>query len=194
MSFQKPLLTKKKVSQKFNLKELFGVSFSGRPDLREEIGQALMDVILDRTAKGKAIGGKKDLQRYSKSYSSSDTFKAHGKSGKVNMELTGRMMDSIVLKTKANEIEIVVGKGVDTLKSYNHNVGDTLPKRDFFGLHKKEVDKIKKEFKGEIKAIKKTETPTKERVDDLAALLTFSRTEEAERIIFSELGVDVGES
>ena len=193
MTFQKPTFSKKKVAQKFNLEELFGVSFSGRPDLREEVGQALMDVMLDRTAEGKAIGGEKSLQRYSKEYKDSDAYADHRKTGKVNMELTGRMMDSIDMKTSTNEVEIFVGKGVDTKKAYNHNKGDTVPKRDFFGLQKREIADVKKQFSKDFAAIKKKSTKG---TNNLAALLAAARQKEQDDTLIDFLGLGVfdGES
>jgi len=49
---------------------------------------------------------------------------------------------------RKNLVKIKIGEGVDTLKAYNHNVGDTLPKRTFFGVKEEAAKKIAQEIRG----------------------------------------------
>lgn len=147
-------LKKSKVSQTIDLKELFGISLRGRDELKQAIGQAMIDKIIKRTESGKAIGGKKDLKKpYSKSYANSLDFKAFGKSkNNVNMKLTGDMLGSIdITEVSGNKITIGFDGEEENAKAYNHNVGDTVPKRPFFGLNKSELADVKRQFKSEIK-------------------------------------------
>lgn len=177
MTFQKPKLTKKEVSQKFNLGKLFGVDFSRDPDLKQEIGQAIIDKIIERTENGKAIGGKKDLKSYSKEYVESDEFKDFGKSkSEINMTLTGRMLDDIdIISESRNTIKVGFEERKEILKAFNHNTGDTVPKRKFFGITKGELDDIKKEFKDDLKAIepkkREQDAPNRTTVTELLAEL-----------------------
>ena len=151
----KPKITKNNVEQTIDLEELFGVSFKNAPALKEAIGQKIIDKIVKRTEAGKAIGGKVNLKKpYSKAYVKSTEFKAHGKSkSKINMKLTGDMLGLMDIKKQTgNTITIGWDKsdGQDG-KAYNHTVGDTVPKRPFFGLSSKELNDIKKENKSDVK-------------------------------------------
>ena len=151
-------VTQEKLSQTINLKEVFGQSFSGQKALKEAIAQALIDKIVERTESGIAVTGKKLKAPYSKAYTKTLEFKAAGKrKNKVNMTLTGDMLRSIdVIGDSANTITIGIDEEDEAAKAFNHQVGDTVPKRPFFGLTNKDVDAVKKEFKADLdKAFKK---------------------------------------
>jgi len=143
-----PVFKKSGVYQKFNLKELFGVV----PDAetRAAFGQAVIDRIKERTESGSGIGGapfKSDS--YSDEYADSLEFKAHGKSkSDVNMELSGDMMGLMdIIQESTQTVTIGWADEKENLKAFNHNTGDTVPKRPFFGLSAKEVKEIAKDFK-----------------------------------------------
>lgn len=148
----KPIFKKDKVYQKFNLKEIFGVEFGDKPELKEAIAQAIIEKIKTRTEDGLAIGGKRELKSpYSNEYAKSLAFKAAGKSKrKVNMSLSGDMLGLLdMINDTKNTIEI--GWDDDQApKAYNHNTGDTVPKRPFFGLNETEIRELKKQFKSEV--------------------------------------------
>ena len=56
------------------------------------------------------------------------------------------MLNSIaVTKVTRNTVTIEI-PGDQAPKAFNHNTGDTLPKREFWGLTKAELDTIKNEF------------------------------------------------
>jgi len=148
-----PVFKKDKVYQKFNLKEIFGEDFSDMPELKDAIGQAIIDKIVKRTEAGLAIGGKRELKAYAKAYKDSLAFKAAGKKpGEVNMELTGDMMGLLdIIDESTNTISVGWDDELQSAKAFNHNTGDTLPKRPFFGLNKTEVNDLRKQFQSDIK-------------------------------------------
>lgn len=156
-----PKITKKRTQQIINLEEEFGVDLRRNTALKQALGQAIIDKMLKRTSDGNGIIFTKDgkgrrvklKSPYSDKYAESDEFKAFGKKkNKVNMELTGDMLASIdILRSRGNELVIGIDDPEEVEKSFNHNTGDTVPKRPFFGVSKKELREIKKEFNGDIK-------------------------------------------
>lgn len=148
-------ITKTKISQTINLQDAFGVDFTGKRSLKEKIGQLLIDRMLERTESGKSIQGR-SFKGYSKSYKESASFEKYGKSSTVNLDLKGDMLTDVDIKNvKANSLDIAITDKLQKLKSFNHITGDTLPKRDFFGVSKGDINAVKKELSGELKAIKK---------------------------------------
>jgi hypothetical protein len=123
-----PKYSKDEVSQTFNLKELLGYKPSRiQLDLFAEL---VIDKMVDRTLSGKDIDNKK-FTKYSKEYAD---FKGVSQ-GSVDMTFDGDMLNSIDYEpVRASQVKVKVGEGVDTLKAYNHNIGDTLPTRTFFGF------------------------------------------------------------
>ena len=158
-----PRFKKSKVSQTINLKEVFGFDFRGKDSLKELVGQKVLDYMRQRTEAGKAFGGKRDLKApYSKEYAESLEFKAHGKSkNKVNMKLTGDMLGLMDFKIDGNKLIFGWDDPEENAKAFNHNTGDTVPKRPFFGVNKTEMIRIQKSLKDEIRAaldLKKNES------------------------------------
>lgn len=154
---KKPTISLSKIEQEIDLKELFGVDLSEDESLKQAIGQVLIDQMLSRVESGKGIGGVKLKSPYSKRYADSIEFKAAGKSkGKVNMTLTGDMLASVnVVSTEGNKIKIGIDNDDQVAKAYNHQTGDTVPARPFFGFTKGELSEIKSKFKSKIKAAAK---------------------------------------
>jgi len=157
---------KNSVEQTIDLKELFGVDFSGKRALREVIGQAIIDKIRENVDQGNGVAFDKNgvgrsvklKSPYSDEYADSLEFKAHGKSkDKVNMKLTGDMMGLIdVKRQEGNKVTIGWKDKVENNKAYNAVVGDTVPKRPFFGANKSMLKEIKSEFKSDVKDLIKT--------------------------------------
>ena len=128
MAIEKPKYSKKEVSQKFNLKKILGYEPSERQ--KEAFFKLAVDKMVQRTADGKDINGSKFTQ-YSKAYAQEKGVSR----GSVDLILEGDMLDSNVKESKQkNMLKIKVKEGVETLKSFNHNTGDTLPKRTYFGF------------------------------------------------------------
>ena len=148
-------ISKQTIKQTINLQDEFGLDFSGKKKLREKIGELFIERIRERTAKSKDINGKPLKAPYSKAYKKSKEFKKYGKTNTVNMKLKGNMLDSISTRSKdANTIELYVPKGENNKKAFNHIVGDTLPKRDFFGVSKGEIRSVGKAIKRELNDVK----------------------------------------
>lgn len=156
-----PIFKKSRVEQTIDLSEVFGVDFKGLRSLREAIGGAIIEKIKARAESGQ--GMRFDGERgtpvklkspYSKSYSKSLDFKVFGKGkSKVNMTLSGDMLGLMDIKKQdGNSITIGWNDETENAKAYNHSVGDTVPRRPFFGVSKKELEEIKKNFSDEINA------------------------------------------
>jgi hypothetical protein len=135
-----------KLKLKINFPEMFGVPVKDA-SLRQAIGGAVIETIVNRTQDGISLGGR-PFKKYSKNYVNSLAFKVHGKSeGNVDLTLSGDMLSAIeVLEESDNGLLIGFDNTLDNDKAYNHNVGDTLPKREFFGLQKQELEYITNEF------------------------------------------------
>jgi hypothetical protein len=171
-----PKVSKKNIYQKINLKELFGVDFGNDTDLKEYIGQLIIERIRQRTESGVDIDGE-SFKAYSKKYKESLPFKAFGKSDDVNMTLSGDMLGLMdIIDESRNVITIGWSDETNKLKAANHNGGYTLPKRQFFGVNEKELKQIVKETKADVREalnIKKTEGDTayQEKLSDLIGSL-----------------------
>lgn len=165
----KPIVELDKVEQTIELDEIFGIDFSDKRELKEYIGQLMLDKIRERTANGIGINGRPLKAPYSKTYSESMEFKAFGKSkGKVNMTLSGDMLGLMdIVDMDDNKITIGWDDDTEIAKAYNHNAGDTVPKRPFFGLNDKELKEIARELKPTIKsAVKTLETSGRSKFQD----------------------------
>lgn len=169
MAFKPPKFSKDEVSQTINLKEQFGIDFTGLEDFRDIIGEAIIQKIKERTESGQGVSFSGEnarpvtLKGYSKEYKDSPEFKAFGKTSKVNMTLSGDMLNLMdVIDHTANTIKIGWDDGEQNAKSYNHNVGDTVPRRPFFGISKTELQEIVNEIKPDLKAALKA----RDKIDD----------------------------
>ena len=164
-------LTEDEVVQEFDFEEELGVDLSRDPSLRTAIGQKIIDRIIDRTLNSDGVvitkdgnvrkGGKIKPSKYSEEYAESDEFKAFGKQkNKVNMRLTGDMLGTLDIKDQSgSSIKIGWRDQVQNAKAFNHNTGDTVPKRQFFGVSSKELKEIANQFKNRIDQLKRRETP-----------------------------------
>ena len=142
----KPKVTKKEVSQEFKLRELLGEKRVKElraskilKAFRDDLATNMINEVIDRTQDNKNIRGG-SFANYSKSYAK---LKGVNRSD-VDMTLKGAMLDSIrnVKSTALDSVKIKVGEGVNSKKAYNHQVGDTLPRRQFFGLLKKDAKEL----------------------------------------------------
>lgn len=148
-----PVVKKNRVEQKIELKELFrGVDLSNR-DLKEFIGEAIIDYMRERTLSGQGVrfsesgrGTSVTFKNYSKAYTESDDFKAFGKSkNEVNLKLTGDMLGLMdIVDVGKDSITIGWNDDDQNPKAFNHITGDTVPSRPFFGVSKNELSEIAK--------------------------------------------------
>lgn len=142
-------ISQEEISQEIDLGDL-GFNIPNNSELKFAIAQSMVNKIVDRTLSNKDAFGS-SFAKYSKEYINSLAFQAYDKSaGDVNMKLTGEMLDSIeVASTSGNKIVIRIMPD-QAPKAFNHITGDTVKKRNFFGITDKEIAQIKKEFKGSI--------------------------------------------
>ena len=177
-----PTFTQRRVEQTIDLESFFGVDFSNNSSLKQAIGGAIIERIRERTRGGEGMSFSGSRSRkvklkspYSDEYTDSLDFKAFGKSrGNVNMTLTGDMLGLMDIKREtANSITIGWNDVTENAKAYNHSVGDTVPRRPFFGVNKTELQQIKKEFSLEIKAAQDSQNREREEAFDsrISALL-----------------------
>jgi hypothetical protein len=137
----KRTINKSKSEQRINLKSLLGRTPT--QEEKERFALAAVELINNRTLDGKDIDGKK-FTKYSEAYAEEKGVTRDS----VDLFLSGDMLDSIepVAQT-ANTVTIGLSGDLNLLKSDNHNRGVTLPKREFFGVTKKEADRIAKIIK-----------------------------------------------
>jgi len=119
----------------------------------EDLGADIVEFIRQRTESGKDEDGRA-FPRYSESYKKSLDFKIAGKGGKVNLTLSGDMLQALeVLQTKPGEIKIGYNKGDDEAGRAEGNIlgsygGDENPSkaRRFLGISEKDLNKILKKY------------------------------------------------
>lgn len=107
-----------------------------------EIAKATIE---SRTLDGKTVNGGR-FKKYSKEYAD---FKGVTRDS-VDLFLDGDMLDGIgrrKSKEKKSTIFLQMKKGLQTKKGFNHTSGDTVPKREFFGLTDMEAKQIAEEIK-----------------------------------------------
>lgn len=121
---------------------------------REAIAFEIISFIQKRSKQGKGKDGVK-FPKYSKEYKESLDFKIAGKTSKVNLTLSGDMLDSIdLLGDKSGQLTIGISKDDpdhdkaegNIRGSYGKPTGNRAKARDFLALSKREVDDILKKF------------------------------------------------
>jgi hypothetical protein len=124
------MIAKDETSFIFEIPNIDQVSDNLRSDLVNEVGDYLIQSILDYVgeAKSPVAGGKYKAtlsESYAKSQKMGDTM--------ANLDLNGDMLNALTFKTNADNGTVTVGifEESQAVKSYNHNVGDTLPQRQF---------------------------------------------------------------
>lgn len=112
-----------------------------RPDLKEAIAQDIIDFIIDRTQSGKDVEGR-SFKGYSKEYAESLEFQAFGKSkSEVNLTLSGQMLGTMdLIDTSGDSIIIGWTDAEESAKAFNHQTGDTVPARPFFGISERDLE------------------------------------------------------
>ncbi len=136
------------IRQRIDLSEFFDETLSA--DIKEEIGQAFIDRIVERSEKGRDVNGS-PLRAYSKEYKESEDFQRFGKSAsKRNMTLTGDMLESIDIDINGNSLDVEITDSFQAAKAHGNITGkngEWKVKRDFFGVTNAEVRKIAREIR-----------------------------------------------
>lgn len=143
MAWFKPKYKLNEVSQRFNLKDLLGREPTDRE--KDLFVENAIQYIQDRTQSGQDINGS-SFTSYTKEYAE----KKGVSRSDVDLTLMGNMLDSIRKENqRKNLVKVLIDEGDEVLKAYNHNVGDTLPRRTFFGLNEDEAKEIAQNIKQE---------------------------------------------
>jgi hypothetical protein len=116
------------VSFDFEIPNFDEVPAEVRQELVDEIGEFLLDSILDYVGESKSpvAGGKFKREL-------SDAYKKIAGKDNANLDLTGSMLDSleIIPDYDSGRVTIGVFDPDETPKAFNHQTGDTLPVRQF---------------------------------------------------------------
>jgi hypothetical protein len=153
-----------KVQFKVSLEELFGERLDLNQSIKESIGQAIIDRIVQRTSEDSIDRYGKSLGKYSKSYAKSLFGQVYGKKagGDVTLLATGDMLGGMnVIAQTSQSITIGFDQDEQNTKAYGHVSGmqghptleGKVKKRDFMGLPKSELDAIAAEFEADAKRI-----------------------------------------
>ena len=160
----KRVTTKSNSRLEVDLDEFFGRKVPRHEAIRQALGQAIIDSIVERTQKESKDQNNKPFKKYSPTYKKSLDFKAAGKSDKVNLTLTGDMLGLLDIKeSKGKKITIGWDEEEESEKAYHHIKGIKLKKggkakRDFLGLRpRKDAAKIKEDLGKLIKKFEKAE-------------------------------------
>lgn len=103
-----------------------------------------VDRIINRSLDNENVNGG-GFKKYSKEYAK---FKGVTRSS-VDMFLDGKMFKSmkrIAGDEKGGDVHIGFKGGIENKKAFNHTTGDTLPKREFFGITDQEARDIADEI------------------------------------------------
>ena len=132
---------------------------------REAIAIEVIDRIVKRTKQGKDKNGD-TFAPYSKTYTKSLDFQNAGKSKRVNLELSGDMLDSIEIVKNAPKMEIGFSSNNPERGKAEGNILGTYgqpkpvgPGRDFLGITDSELDSILRKYPPKSK---KSETRAKQ--------------------------------
>lgn len=131
------------VSQKIDL-----IPYLGRKPTDSEkqaFAEAAIETIKQRTLNNKDVNGNK-FEKYSKEYAA----KKGVSRSSVDLFLEGDMLDSlnrVKSGERVSEVKIKLKSGLQTKKAYNHQTGDTLPQRRWFGLLENEAKQIVNQIK-----------------------------------------------
>lgn len=143
----------KKVKFKVNLSDMFGERVPDNQDFKEGVAQAILDRIQERTESGMDKEGR-SFTPYSDAYAKRKGVSA----GDVDMTLFGDMLsDMDIVNMSSQTVTLGFPDETENAKAFNHTTGDTVPKRDFFGLPQKDLREIARRFSSELKELKSRE-------------------------------------
>jgi hypothetical protein len=113
---------------------------------KQAFAQRAIETIVNRTRSGKAPNGR-SFEDYSTAYSLSNAYRAAGKTSRVNLTLTGEMLDTITeLQGEGSKVLLGWGDSLNNAKAHGHMTGKDgsgdLPVREFFGVTENEIREI----------------------------------------------------
>ena len=123
-------ITKRKSSYLLNLeRRLQGLSRKQRTQAKNEIRDYVLSEIESHT---QAQTSPVDGSRFAELSSAYRKVKrALGKGGDADLHLNNDMINSLHAVNKENGVEFRITDSLEKLKSFNHNTGDTVPRRQF---------------------------------------------------------------
>ena len=150
-----------------DLEKDMGINIPMTDAASREVGRAIIDAIISRTRdQGRPLTGGK-FADYSEAYAKK---KGVGVSD-VDLTLFGDMLDSLsVTGISGKKIRIESDDPFQTPKMFNHNTGDTLPKREFFGILSTELENIKDSMRERIETSSGADRQIREQDSGLAAI------------------------
>lgn len=125
------------------------------PDVLEAIGTEIISQIRKRTFKNNVDKNGDPFPEYSTAYKKSVDYKAAGKSGRVNLTLSGDMLAALeVLEVGKNKLKIGYQNGTTENGKADGNIRGTYGKpranpkkaRDFLGISDDELNKILEKY------------------------------------------------
>jgi hypothetical protein len=121
-------ITKKETSFTYDIPIPDSITSSDKKKFLNQAGQYLVDSMLNSIADGiSPVKGQGPFKKLSKHYADEEK----GGDRTSNMDDHGSMLNALTYKIVGNKLEIGIFDKDQAIKSYNHNVGDTLPKRQF---------------------------------------------------------------
>lgn len=136
----------------------FSLNLSGYDEVeREAIALEVIDKIIKRTKQGLDKNGKEfsgKAGQYTKGYKNSKNYEIAGKSSKVNLTLSGDMLDAIEILKNSTKVVIGYEKGSSENAKADGNIRGTYGQpspnpskaRDFLGISEKELNQILKKY------------------------------------------------
>ena len=118
-------ITLDQVTKEIDLKLPDSLPDAIKSDIKAEVGDFVLVSILDYVGDGKSPVSGRAFKALDKEYAERE------KGGRTlpNLELEGDMLRSLEFKPTDKGIEIGIFDSSQTPKAFNHNTGDTLPKR-----------------------------------------------------------------
>jgi len=112
--------------------------------LRRMFGNSIVETINRRNEMGVDLNGR-SFTEYSKEYKNSQEYKSFNKST-PNLRLFGEMQASLKSRVIGEYIEVYYDDETEAAKAFNHNTGDTVPKREFFGVNESELKQLYSQY------------------------------------------------
>ena len=125
--------------------------------------EALKNILQYTESQRSSVTGDKWQGLTSKKYK--DLKKEMGKGSKANLRLNEDMLPSLGVESNRKSFTIKITDPVEKKKAYNHNTGDTLPKRQFLPDDDKKErfhEKIEKRYKKQLDKYKEKPVEAKE--------------------------------
>lgn len=133
--------------------------------LRDQIGQRVIDKIVDRTENSNFLQTRRSNRNrraadrrfnsatlYTPEYVNSFEFRVFFKrQGQVNLTASGDMLGSIdIIDSRPDRMTIGFADQLEANKAHGHITGSVGKQRDFFGLPESEIINLRREFRQEV--------------------------------------------